>query len=192
MRLLPFQHTFYCALILFAVPMIGCREEPVVTDTTATFAADTAGTAGGTAGINAPASTTNADALRASAADVIRNPSQYAGRVVTVTGDVDRVYTSRAFTMDGGITPGRDLLVLSRDPVPGVLEAGRTRAILSGDDAIVTGRVIDMVVTEVEREIGWDLDRELETDFERQPVLIIETVSATPDQGSTTTSGTSA
>ena len=190
MTFLSLQRGLFCALIILAVPMIGCRQETVATDTTATFAADTTGTATGTA-LNAPASTTNAEALRASAGDVIGNPSQYAGRVVTVTGDVDKVYSARAFTMDGGITPGRDLLVLSRDAVPGVLQAGRTRALLSGDDAIVTGRIINMVISEVEREIGWDLDRELETEFERQPVLIIESVSATPDQGSSTTSGTS-
>lgn len=180
----------FSALVILSVVIAGCRQETAVTETTGTIVTDTAGTAA-SGGINAPASTTNAEALRASAGDVIGNPTQYAGRVVTVTGDVERVYSSRAFTMDGGLTPGRDLLVLSRDPVPGVVHAGRSRAMLAGDDAIVTGRIIDMVVPDVEREIGWDLGRDIEVEFERQPVLIIETVSATSDQGSSSTTGTS-
>lgn len=152
---------------------LGCAEEPTVGET-----APPAPSATAAGPLDAPPTTTNAEALQASAGDVVRDPNQYVGRVVTVTGDVEEVASPRAFTIDTGITPG-DLLVLSRTPVPGVTEGGTTRAILADDDVIVTGRVHIMNIAEIETEVGWDLEQELEVEFANQPVLIIDTMTAT-------------
>lgn len=168
--------TFLCGgAALGSILLLGaCARETAVepvSETTATVV----GTAAGGEGLNAPPSSTNPDDLEATAGDVLRNPATYDGRVVTVTGDVDRVISPTAFVLDSGLASG-DLLVLSNAPVP-VRDATGTRELLVSDAAIVTGRVMNMVVPEVEREIGWDLQREIEVEFENRPVMIVEKVS---------------
>lgn len=175
------------SMLLFVA---GCETEPavdetVVTETTTVVTPDTGGDA-----LNAPPTTTDADALQATAGDILRSPTIYDGRVVTVTGDVDEVMSQRAFTIDSMLSTG-DLLVLGTEPVPQVNDADGMRELIASDSVIVTGRVMNFIIPEIETEVGWDLDREIETEFENQPVLIIERISATPEgQAGAATTGT--
>ena len=110
-------------------------------------------------------------------ADITGNPGQYAGQTVTVVADVEEVHGPMAFSLDedaplaGGID--NDLLVISS-------KAGSLSNI---DDqwlknkVRVTGTVAKMTVVEVEREVGWDLDRQLEIEVEgARAVLIAKSV----------------
>jgi len=93
------------------------------------------------------------------AARIADDPGAFVGQTVTVGGEVERTAGPRAYTLDGGFG-GRDLLVLGAQPRE------------EGEEAVVTGRVRLLEVAEVERELGWDLDTELEVEFAQQPVLI--------------------
>jgi hypothetical protein len=109
--------------------------------------------------------------------DIVGEPATYTGRQVTVVADLEEVLGPRAFTLDedsplqGGID--NDLLVLGT-------EAGGLAAIDDqwvGNRVRVTGTVQSWTVAEMEREIGWDLEEELELEVEdRQAVLIADSV----------------
>ena len=115
------------------------------------------------------------------AGKIIENPGDYVGKTVTVSGDVENVYGPRAFAMDSGVQAG-ELLVLGAEPFPQVAEGG-SRAFVVSDNAKVTGTVALLVTAEVEREIGWDLDRQLEVEYEGKPVLIAKTATMTAGRG---------
>lgn len=115
-----------------------------------------------------------------SVADIKGEPGEFVGRTVTVEAEVDRVVGPFAFYLDeeaplrAGVD--NDLLVL-------VKKAGDTGTAAQagqewGDERVrVTGKVHEVSVVEVEREIGWDLDPEIEAELEdRDAVLIAESV----------------
>lgn len=112
---------------------------------------------------------------------ILENPSAYVGKTVTVTGSIDDIYGPRAFNMDPGIGSG-ELLVLGRDPFPQVTDAAN-RAYLVNDVATVTGVVRLLVTADIEREIGWDLDAQIEAEFNSKPVLIAQQVAFRPGTG---------
>jgi len=109
-------------------------------------------------------------------ADITGNPNALIGKTVTVVADVDEVYGPRAFKLDedsplaGGID--NDLLVLG----------AKTGNLANIDDqwmnnkVRVTGVVQRMNVKNIERELGWDLQPNLETEFKDKPVLIARSV----------------
>lgn len=109
------------------------------------------------------------------AGQIIGNPAAYVGRTVTVTGEVERIWGPRAFNLDSGLTAG-ELLVLGREAYPNVPERGNTGYMVK-DTATVTGVVRMLVTAETEREIGWDLDPQIETEFNARPVLIAQSVA---------------
>lgn len=131
---------------------------------------------GGEAGDAMPAADRPPGQIRV--ADLVGNPQRYVGQTVTVEADVEEVWTPYAFSLDedaplaGGVD--RDLLVFS--PKAANLAAIDDRWI--DNRARVTGTVRTMSVVELEREIGWDLDPELEAELEDvRPVLIASTVA---------------
>ncbi|HXG82684.1 MAG TPA: hypothetical protein VNI84_01535 [Pyrinomonadaceae bacterium] len=109
------------------------------------------------------------------ARQVIENPANYVGKTVTVSGDVEEIWGPRAFNMDSGASLG-ELLVVGREPFPQIPDAGN-RAYVVSDVATVTGVVRLLVTADIEREIGWDLDPQIETEFNAKPVLIAQTIS---------------
>jgi len=109
------------------------------------------------------------------ARQVIENPANYVGKTVTVSGDVEEIWGPRAFNMDSDVTVG-ELLVIGREPFPQVAAAGN-RAYVVSDVATVTGVVRLLVTADIEREIGWDLDPQIEAEFNAKPVLIAQTIS---------------
>ena len=132
----------------------------------------------GTPGSAEPAGQAQAGNGAISVADLVGNPAAYAGRTVTVEADVEEVRGPRAFTVDedaplaGGID--NDLLVISRQasnlaPIDDQWVDNRVR---------ITGRIAQLSLVELEREVGWDLDPQIEAELEeRRIVLIAESVS---------------
>jgi hypothetical protein len=121
-------------------------------------------------GTTAPA----ADGLTSLAA-IAGNPDSYLGRTVTVVADVEEVHGPLAFSLDedaplaGGVD--NDVLVLSP-------KAGSLRDIDDqwlNNKVRVTGKVAKLTVVEAERELGWDLNPELEVEVERSRAVLIAT-----------------
>ena len=128
---------------------------------------------------NAPAAEPAAEG-EVTVADIAGSPERYIDKTVTVEADVEEVLSSFAFALDedspvsGGID--NDLVVFSP----------KSSGLSDIDDqwlnnkVRVTGRVVQMNVVEIEREIGWDLDRKIEVEFEKpRPVIIAQSVERT-------------
>lgn len=117
------------------------------------------------------------------AQQIIDNPETYDGKTVKVSGDVEEVFEPRAFNIDSGLSVG-ELLVIGRTPFPKVSD----RSIAAGDIATVTGTVrILKSVEEVEKEIGWDLNPNIEKTYSMKPVLIANDSSFRAGTGATKT-----
>lgn len=111
-------------------------------------------------------------------ADIVANPNSYVGQTVTVEADVEEVFGPRAFALDedapfaGGVD--RDLLVLGKQ----TSDLARIDDQWLNNKVRVTGSVGRFSVVEVERELSWDLDPQIEAELERAgAVLFAESVS---------------
>jgi len=109
-------------------------------------------------------------------ADITGNMNNYAGKTVTVSGWVERTYGANSFELDedsvftGGID--NDLLVVG---AAGVIPAGMKFG--DADAKVrVTGTVRRLVIAEIERDLGFDLTPEIETEFRDKPVLVANSV----------------
>ena len=121
---------------------------------------------------DAVGTTGDATAAMPTIADIVGNPSKYLGQTVTVEADVEEVFGPRAFSLDedsplsGGID--RDLLVLGKQ----TSNLDRIDDQWLNNKVRVTGKVGRISLIEVEREVGWDLDPEIETELEGAGAVI--------------------
>lgn len=107
-----------------------------------------------------------------SAGDLLENADRYYGMRVTVTANVEDVYSRNLFTLDEDSvwTTGRDLLVLNPRPLD--------RA-MTDQDVSVTGTMMRFSRAEIERRYDdwrWNLDKDVVMRFEQRPVLIADTI----------------
>lgn len=108
--------------------------------------------------------------------EITDDATPFLGQTVTVTGEVARIGGPRMFTVeDSDLVGDEHLLVLSSRPVPELLAESKD-PLADYDEVTVTGTVRRLVVTEVERELGFDLDPEYEVEFRDRPVLIATAV----------------
>jgi hypothetical protein len=150
--------SLFSAAVMIAL-LSACNQSPATTTTDADPWTQETGTAGEAATIRV--------------ADLMASPDRYLGQTVTVVADVEEVLGPNAFTLDedaplaGGID--NDMLVLSK-------KAGELSDIDDqwlNNKVRVTGTVGKMTVVEIEREIGWDLNRELEAEVDRRGAMLI-------------------
>lgn len=106
-------------------------------------------------------------------ADVAQEPNAaLIGRTVTVNGEIERVLGPRAFILEGKGWLFND---------PEVLVVSATGAPLVADTpVVVTGTLGKLVVAEIEREYGFDLDQEYEVEFRDRPVVVATAVALRP------------
>lgn len=116
----------------------------------------------------APAMTDSATEMGATVrvADIVADPTRYAGQTVTVVADVEEVLTPYAFQLDedsptaGGID--NDLTVFS----PKSAQLADIDDQWLNNKVRVTGTVRAYSVVDIERDIGWDLDPQVEAELE--------------------------
>jgi hypothetical protein len=116
--------------------------------------------------------------------EITEDPSQYYGRTLAATGEIETVYGPNAFTLnDEEFLGGEDLLVIVANP-----KNTQTAAEVAQDETVaVTGVLRPFVVAELEREydLTWDLEtqRTLEAEYKTKPILIVDNVykSAVPE-----------
>lgn len=100
------------------------------------------------------------------------DPDRFIGKEVTVTGEVDDVYSDRSFELEGNDWLfDREILILTRSPMN--LTSG---PFVADDEVIVTGTVRYFHTAEIEREVGWDLDAAIETEWSSKPVIVANSV----------------
>lgn len=116
--------------------------------------------------------------------DVEEDPAEHYGEQVTVAGEVDQILSPRAFMLEGsGFLWDHEIPVLTKSDV-----TLRGQDITADDALMVRGTVRPFVVAEIERELGWDLDPEIEIEMRDQPVIVAESISPVDQQASWTES----
>jgi len=113
--------------------------------------------------------------------EVAENPLRYAGQVVTVSGEVERIFTPRAFTIGGPDFIGEDeLLVVGPSTVPAILNDLADSLAAMNDVVQVTGLVRVFHEDSIEQAIGADLDDDLFDVYDGKPVLVMRDLDVTP------------
>lgn len=113
--------------------------------------------------------------------DIADNPQEYYGSTVTVSGEVGELIGPRAFTIGAeDDLGGGSLLVVGAQQLPQIME-GEADEITAQDVAQVTGPVREFNLTEVENEIGAELDDALFAEFEGEPAVVANTVDVTAE-----------
>lgn len=109
---------------------------------------------------------------------VTEDPMRFLGKRVMLGGEVGKVYNPRAFQLEGeGIWWDDRMLVVTRAPI------SIGGAMLTEDDEVtVSGTVSRLTVAEVERDLGWDLQQEIEVEFRDKPVLVADTIRVSDAQ----------
>lgn len=91
-----------------------------------------------------------------------------AGTPMNVTGEVDSKLSAKAFKLEAvNELWGEEVLVLSKNDIQ-VEEGAKVK---------VDGTVQKLVVAEIERELGWDLEPKLEAEFTEKNVIVAQNIS---------------
>lgn len=104
------------------------------------------------------------------AIDVIEHGVE-SGEEITMSGEVEEVYESGAFTLDydRGMSNAEILVVPSAD-----LELLPTES----DEVVIEGTVDRMTIAEIEREFGWDWN-DYEVDFDTNSIVVADALVVT-------------
>jgi len=105
------------------------------------------------------------------------NVEDYVGRSVSVRGDAEEAIGEVAFTLqDDQLFGGEEVVVFNATGVPFLLPEGEVT-----DQIQVTGEVRQLVLADLERDYGLDLDPELYAEYEERPALIAQSIALAPD-----------
>jgi hypothetical protein len=115
-------------------------------------------------------------------ADIANAPQRYVGKVVTVSGEVNRVFGPRWFSIGGEEFGGREILVLGRSATPGLLNTLADSGKVLNDIVLVTGVVRAFEEDALEREVGGglDLDGDVFDPYDANPVIVMTDLDITP------------
>jgi hypothetical protein len=155
---------------LSALALLACERDRVTPEPAAsgTVASPNVNQPG--AGVQPP--TTGVEAIKDA-------PSRFYGKTVRLAGSLDEVYGDRAFELEGtGWAFNDNITVLTKTPV----RIGGS-PLAKGEEVVVTGTVRPFTVTEIEREIGWDVGSEVEIRLKQRPVIVAESIRRVGEYG---------
>lgn len=110
------------------------------------------------------------------------NPSAWIGQNVSVQGEVAAIYGAQSFQLASTDWIENEVLVISRNPLPAKLLEDTNDIVDEEEIVRVNGTVRRMNVVEIERELGLDLDPQIEVELEDQrPVIIADQISVLRD-----------
>ena len=113
--------------------------------------------------------------------ELASDPETYMGRVVTVSGEVNKVLGQHWFTIGGEDFGGKEVLVLGRMSMPALIQNLADSVHVSNDIVQVTGVVRVFEEDQLEREIpGIDLDGDIFDPFDAEPVIVMTELDITP------------
>jgi hypothetical protein len=103
---------------------------------------------------------------------IMDRPEEYIGDRVRLAGSVAETHGTRALALkDDDPVRKEQLLVVTRRPIARLLGEERT-TLKPGDVLLVSGVIRAGNVSEIESELGIDLDPKLERRFQGKPILI--------------------
>ncbi|HEY0970302.1 MAG TPA: hypothetical protein VGE02_04925 [Gemmatimonadales bacterium] len=120
-----------------------------------------------------PASTVTVDAITA-------NPDRYEGRLVSVSGEIDRVFGERWFSIGGEEFGGDELLVVGPTTVPAIVNTLGDSLSAMNDVVQVTGYVRVFDEEAIEDEVNTDIGEEWWEEYEREAVLVMTDMDVSP------------
>lgn len=88
--------------------------------------------------------------------------AQHTGQKVTVAGEIEEWLDARSFVLESGGLFNDEITVI----VPPNVKGLDTQRLNEDADIVVAGTVRAMQLVELERELGWDLQPELEVELE--------------------------
>lgn len=113
--------------------------------------------------------------------DIVSNPQQAAGKTVVVSGEVNRVFGPRWFSIGGEDFGGDELLVVGPTRIPKLLDNLADSGKVANDLVQVTGRVRLFDVDAIEDEIGEDLPGgDWWRPYDKKPVVVMTDLDITP------------
>ena len=120
--------------------------------------------------------------MTTTASDIASTPQRYVGKVVTVSGEVNRVFGPRWFSIGGEEFGGREILVLGNSTMPGLLDNLADSGKVMNDIVMVTGIVRSFEEDVLEREVGGglDLDGDVFDPYDANPVIVMTDLDVTP------------
>ncbi|MEZ4309707.1 MAG: hypothetical protein R3F14_16855 [Polyangiaceae bacterium] len=119
-----------------------------------------------------PSPETSVDSIR-------EDPARYYGKAVTVTGEVDKVYTDRVFELEGsGWAFNDNITVVTKTPV-----RIADMPLAKGDHLILKGTVQKFVSADITRDYGWTASPDVLVRIEKRPVLVAESIRLVGEYG---------
>lgn len=97
-------------------------------------------------------------------------PNAYMGKVITAVGEVQQKYASGSFVLDGKGTWWDDNILV-------VVPREQMLAVNDGSEVRVTGEIERLVIADIEREYGLDLESDLETTYRDAPILVARNIT---------------
>lgn len=126
-------------------------------------------------------SNTTMPPMLASVHEIARSFNSLQGRTVVTSGEVNRVFGPRWFSIGGGdFEGGGELLVVGPSTVPGILSNLADSGAVMNDIIQVRGVVRIFEEDAIERQIGVDLDGDVFDGFDGKPVLVMSELDITP------------
>lgn len=114
---------------------------------------------------------TNGQAAETSIEEVRDQPAAYMGKVITVVGEVQEKYAgSGSFVIDGRGTWWDDNILV-------VVPREQGLVLDQGTEVRVTGEVMKLTITEIERDYDLDFETEIEVEYRDKPILMARNVT---------------
>ncbi len=123
--------------------------------------------------------------------ELLDNPEQYEGRVVTIAGEVNDVINAHAFTLGGEeFLPPGELLVISPKGFPSMPNRPENEYLVDDDIVQVTGTVRRLVRMDFAQDVpAANLTGTEFVAWEGKPVLMVERMGTTPRMRKPATDG---
>ncbi len=125
--------------------------------------------------------TTPAEESNVTTEELVDETAKYAGKEVTVRGEVDETIDETSFRIDdGNLFAGEGVLVINATSEPFVIPDA------DDSEVQVTGEVVTFSSASTAEEYSLTLDPTLYADYENQPVIIAKSLALAPDPGDIT------
>lgn len=111
--------------------------------------------------------------------EVVEETARFVGQEVSVTGEVAEIKGDRAFVLEAGGLGQDQVLVLTKSPI----RLAGTDVLEQGDHVRVTGVVHSFDTVAIEREVGWDLDPQMEAAYVNQAVIVAQSFGMLREEG---------
>lgn len=103
------------------------------------------------------------------------------GQTLSLSGIVTSTIGPRMFLLRRGAGADDTILIITRDNLQTPRGRSEESPIIAGDSVNVTGTLKPFIVTDIERDLGFNFDQEIEAEFENQPVVVAESVDITTE-----------